>query len=108
MAGIFRESGMSRKARTFMDGKTNWEEHNVSRRKLLKVMGASAGMFALESASPSFPACSAPPPFIKGADISWLPQMEAQGYKFYNANGIQEDLLTILKGYGINAIKLRT
>ena len=25
-------------------------------------------------------------PFAKGADISWLPQMEASGYKFYNEN----------------------
>jgi arabinogalactan endo-1,4-beta-galactosidase len=22
--------------------------------------------------------------FVKGADIGWLPQMEATGYKFYN------------------------
>lgn len=91
-----------------MDEKTDWEEHNISRRNLLKVAGASAGMFALESAFSSFPALAASLPFIKGADISWLPQMEAHGYKFYNASGVQEDLLTILKGYGLNALKLRT
>ena len=46
--------------------------------------------------------------FAKGADISWLPQMEATGYKFYNENGIQEDCFKILKDHGINTIRLRT
>ena len=91
-----------------MNDKTIWQQHNMSRRKLFKVVGASAGMFALESAFPSFPVSAARSSFIKGADISWLPQMEAHGYKFYNANGVQKDLFTILKGYGISAIRLRT
>lgn len=46
--------------------------------------------------------------FAKGADISWLPQMEASGYKFYNSKGIQEDCIKILKDNGINSIRLRT
>lgn len=46
--------------------------------------------------------------FAKGADISWLPQMEATGYKFYNDNGVQEDCIKILKDHGINTIRLRT
>ena len=46
--------------------------------------------------------------FSKGADISWLPQMEATGYKFYNEKGIEEDCFKILKEYGINTIRLRT
>lgn len=46
--------------------------------------------------------------FIKGADVSWLPQMEASGYKFYNDEGKQEDCFKILKDHGINAIRLRT
>jgi arabinogalactan endo-1,4-beta-galactosidase len=25
--------------------------------------------------------------FVKGADVGWLPQMEATGYKFRNAQG---------------------
>lgn len=44
----------------------------------------------------------------KGADISWLPQMEATGYKFYNNNGQEEDCMKILKDHGINSIRLRT
>jgi arabinogalactan endo-1,4-beta-galactosidase len=47
-------------------------------------------------------------PFFKGADVGWLPQMEATGYKFYNRQGKQEDLLQILKEDGINTIRLRT
>lgn len=46
--------------------------------------------------------------FAKGADISWLPQMEASGYKFYNNNGAEEDCFKILKDHGINSIRLRT
>ncbi|MFA5326341.1 MAG: glycosyl hydrolase 53 family protein [Prolixibacteraceae bacterium] len=46
--------------------------------------------------------------FAKGADISWLPQMEATGYKFYNSNGVEEDCMKILKDLGINSIRLRT
>lgn len=45
--------------------------------------------------------------FAKGADISWLPQMEATGYRFYNAEGTAEDCFKILKDHGINSIRLR-
>ncbi|MDR3653152.1 MAG: arabinogalactan endo-1,4-beta-galactosidase [Paludibacter sp.] len=48
------------------------------------------------------------PQFAKGADISWLPQMEASGYKFRNNDGVQEDCFKILKDHGINSIRLRT
>jgi len=57
-----------------------------------------------DSTSKSIDTCS----FAKGADISWLPQMEASGYKFYNDNGQEEDCLKILKDHGINSIRLRT
>lgn len=46
--------------------------------------------------------------FASGADVSWLPQMEANGVKFEDANGVQGDLLTIMHGMGFNAIRLRT
>ena len=46
-------------------------------------------------------------PFAKGADVSWLPQMEADGCKFYNAGGTREDCLQILKENGINTVRLR-
>jgi len=46
--------------------------------------------------------------FVKGADIGWLPQMEATGYKFYNENGVEQDCFQILKDHGINTVRLRT
>ncbi|OPJ60207.1 glycosyl hydrolase 53 family protein [Clostridium oryzae] len=46
--------------------------------------------------------------FAKGADTSWLPQMEASGFVFKNDKGDQEDCLQILKKHGINSIRLRT
>ena len=46
--------------------------------------------------------------FAKGADISWLPQMEATEYKFYSDQGIGQDCFRILKDHGINTIRLRT
>ena len=45
--------------------------------------------------------------FAKGADISWLTEMESNNYKFYTADGQQEDCMQILKGLGMNAIRLR-
>jgi len=34
---------------------------------------------------------------VKGADVSWLTQMEKAGYKFYNDAGQQQDLFKTLK-----------
>ena len=51
-----------------------------------------------------------PPPsttFFKGADVSWLTQMESNGIKFYNSSGTQQDCMLILKNLGMNAIRLR-
>lgn len=45
--------------------------------------------------------------FAKGADVGWLPQMEATGYKFYDADGSQKDCLQLLKDRGMNTIRLR-
>lgn len=47
-------------------------------------------------------------PFIRGADISWLPQMEQSGFQFYNPSGERADVLDLLKEKGINTIRLRT
>ena len=45
--------------------------------------------------------------FAKGADVSWITQMEASGYRWQNDNGQQQDLLQILKDHGMNTIRLR-
>lgn len=45
--------------------------------------------------------------FAKGADVSWLPQMEATGFVFKDANGNPADCLQILKDLGMNTVRLR-
>jgi arabinogalactan endo-1,4-beta-galactosidase len=45
--------------------------------------------------------------FAKGADVSWLPQMEATGYEFKDEKGNQANVLQLLKDRGINSVRLR-
>ena len=47
------------------------------------------------------------PAFAKGADVGWLPQMEATGYKFYDKDGTEKNCLQLLKDRGMNSIRLR-
>lgn len=58
--------------------------------------------------APEFPDVPLAANFAKGADVSWMTEMEASGLKFYNNSGTQQDLLQILKDKGINSIRLRT
>ena len=45
--------------------------------------------------------------FYKGADISWVTELESKGHKFYNANGDERECTALMKEYGMNAIRLR-
>ena len=45
--------------------------------------------------------------FAKGADVSWLPQMEATGYQFFDEDGTKKDALQLLKDRGMNTVRLR-
>lgn len=45
--------------------------------------------------------------FVKGADVSWLTEMEYSGRKFYDAQGRQTELMRLLRDNGMNAIRLR-
>lgn len=45
--------------------------------------------------------------FAKGADVSWLTQMQASGKKFYNSNGTEQDCMSLLRDLGVNSIRLR-
>lgn len=45
--------------------------------------------------------------FAKGADISWITQMENAGRIFYNSTGAAQDCFQILKNLGMNSIRLR-
>ena len=45
--------------------------------------------------------------FYKGADVGWITEMEAAGLKFYNNAGTQQEGMQLLKGLGMNSIRLR-
>ncbi|MDO9375040.1 MAG: glycosyl hydrolase 53 family protein [Ferruginibacter sp.] len=65
-----------------------------------KKNGASAG-------TPHMPVPPLRTDFVKGADVSWITQMEAEGRKFYNSAGVEQDPIAILKGLGMNTVRLR-
>lgn len=46
--------------------------------------------------------------FAKGADVSWLTQMEKEGYTFKTVSGQEKECMTLLKeDCGVNSIRLR-
>ena len=80
---------------------------SVSRRSLLQATAAGAATLAVGESAFGSPVHAASV-FYKGADVSWVPQMEAHGYYWRNASGVRQDIFTILKGYGLSAIRCRT
>ena len=47
------------------------------------------------------------PAFARGADVSWCTEMEADGKKFYNANGQETEIMALMKQIGMNSVRLR-
>jgi arabinogalactan endo-1,4-beta-galactosidase len=45
--------------------------------------------------------------FAKGADISWITEMEGAGKKFYTSAGVETEGLALMKSLGMNTIRLR-
>lgn len=46
--------------------------------------------------------------FAQGADISWIPGMEAQGYTWKDRHGVRRDILDILKNdYNVDSARIR-
>lgn len=45
--------------------------------------------------------------FAKGADVSWLTEMEYAGSKFYNTSDSEMECMTLLRSLGLNSIRLR-
>ena len=48
-----------------------------------------------------------PAGFVKGADVSWVTEMESVGKKFYNSSNTEQECMTLLKSLGTNAVRLR-
>ena len=80
--------------------------------KLLLCIAVTLGIGLIASCSKSSDAVTVPvpipnPDFAKGADVSWVTEMEKAGIKFFNNNGVEQDVMQILKDKGMNAIRLR-
>lgn len=65
-----------------------------------------AAFVMMKPTAEQLPATTKPIGRMIGADISWLPQLEADGKKFYE-NGSEIDAIQLLKAHGFNAIRLR-
>lgn len=48
-----------------------------------------------------------PADFARGADISWVTEMEDDGIKFCNDSGEETDLFRLIKDCGMNSVRLR-
>ena len=79
--------------------------------KGLVLSAIAAGAFAFggtaDAAVQVNPIRNLPADFIKGADVSMLPELESLGGKFYDMDGTQMDELAIMKKYAVNWIRLR-
>ena len=60
-----------------------------------------------ESAAQPMREIVATTPLSKGADVSWLSEMEDKGIKFYYDNSQEGDCMKILKSLGVNAFRFR-
>ncbi len=45
--------------------------------------------------------------FYQGADISWVSEMEANNYAFYDSNGNKKDPFLLMKELGFNSLRFR-
>lgn len=74
---------------------------------------ASCGSEDKPSVPPTRPSTPTTPPtpqqtaFAKGADVSWLTEMEAANVRFYNTAGTATECMSLLKQMGFNSIRLR-
>lgn len=84
-------------------------------RKFLTYVLAASAFFSASCSHDDGPETPAETPgiptgrtfFAKGADISWITEMEADGMKFYDAAGKESECTAVLKEAGVNSIRLR-
>lgn len=83
--------------------------------RLINIFAIAAILSAVSCSSCSKPAAPTPETpqeidrtaFAKGADISWVTEMESKGMKFYNAAGQERECTALMKEIGFNSIRLR-
>ena len=79
-------------------------------RKLRNALLLAAGMIvgcSCSSSDKSDESNEQPDGFAKGADISWVTELESNGHKFYNASGQERECTALMKELGLDAIRLR-
>jgi arabinogalactan endo-1,4-beta-galactosidase len=77
--------------------------------KFIGLLVIAAIQFSCSSDSSDTPAVDPPAAddnFIRASDVSYLPEMESNGTKFYS-NGKAEKMLTTLKNAGCNTVRIR-
>ena len=80
--------------------------------QLFRILVLTSTLFIVMGLSCKKSTAGAPDPgvatvFAKGADVSWITQMEAEGKKFYTSAGVQTDGMELMKSLGMNSIRLR-
>ncbi len=69
--------------------------------------GVAHHVKASQNNFPVLPYKPTPVDKMLGADISFLPELEEKGMKFYDTDGKQKDVMNILKAHGMNYVRLR-
>ncbi len=69
--------------------------------------GTAHSVIASKNTFPVLPFKNTPVDKMLGADISFLPELEDKGMKFFDADGKQKDAISILKDHGLNYVRLR-
>jgi len=69
--------------------------------------GTTTNVNASKNTFPVLPFKATPIDKMLGADISFLPELENKGMKFYDLDGKEKDAIKILKDHGLNYIRLR-
>jgi arabinogalactan endo-1,4-beta-galactosidase len=75
--------------------------------KQLRILAAIILLFACNKDDGAATSTTDTSGFAKGADVSWITEMEASGKKFYNAGGTEMDGIRLLQSLGANAVRLR-
>ena len=69
------------------------------------MMKKTLAMMLLVLAASTAQAQTAEP--ARGADVSWCTEMEADGRRFYTAEGTETELMALMKDIGMTAVRLR-
>lgn len=69
--------------------------------------GSGEGNNYIQPEPESGPAAGDETKFYKGADISWVTELEKNGHQFYDTNGKSYECTALMKELGLNAIRLR-